>query len=450
MSDLPPGWEWSTLGEIADIQGGIQKQAKRRPVKSVFPFLRVANVARGSLDLSEVHDIELFDGEIDRWRLRFGDLLVVEGNGSLSQLGRAAMWNEQIPNCVHQNHLIRVRPSPGIDPKYLLYLWNSDLVGRQLAQVGASTSGLHALSVAKLRQVRIPVASSAEQQRIAAAVEVYVSRLDASERFLNSASGHASSFRNQALGELLCGLGPLRPLAGLISEPVRNGFSGRATQDANGVRTLTLTAVTEAEFVDSNTKIADTSGRRIDDLWLKAGDILVQRSNTPDLVGTSALYAGPDRWAIFPDLLIRVRVGPELLPEFAQLVLASPRVRDELRQAAKGLAGSMPKIDQGALLKLLVPVPSISAQRVVVDRAASLAIDLQRVAGAMDAGRRRGKALRRSLLADAFAGRLVLQDPTDERASVLLERIRAERAVAPKPKRARRGQRTDPAQETLS
>jgi type I restriction enzyme S subunit len=108
MSDLPKGWTWvsvAEVAEVAEVQGGIQKQPKRRPDKNRYPFLRVANVLRGHLNLSEVHEIELFDGEPERYILRFGDLLVVEGNGSTEQIGRAAMWREEIRDCTHQNHL---------------------------------------------------------------------------------------------------------------------------------------------------------------------------------------------------------------------------------------------------------------------------------------------------------------------------------------------------------
>src|SRR5664279_5036178 len=119
MSMLPKRWAQVNLDEVADIQGGIQKQAKRRPVNNRYPFLRVANVLRGKLVLNDVHEVELFNGELDRHRLQAGDLLVVEGNGSPDQIGRAAIWDGSIANCVHQNHLIRVRPSSKILPKYL-------------------------------------------------------------------------------------------------------------------------------------------------------------------------------------------------------------------------------------------------------------------------------------------------------------------------------------------
>jgi type I restriction enzyme S subunit len=70
------------LDSVATVQGGIQKQPRRRPILNKYPFLRVANVARGRLDLGEIHEVELFDGELARYHLEVGDLLVVEGNGA--------------------------------------------------------------------------------------------------------------------------------------------------------------------------------------------------------------------------------------------------------------------------------------------------------------------------------------------------------------------------------
>jgi type I restriction enzyme S subunit len=154
----------SSLGEVAEIQGGIQKQPKRQPRENAYPFLRVANVTAHGLDLSEVHTIELFGAELERLRLHKGDLLVVEGNGSPSQIGRASVWDGSIQDCVHQNHLIRVRPGPGLLPAYLEAVWNSPKFRRNLTDVASSTSGLYTLSVAKLAKLRLAVPSPDEQQ----------------------------------------------------------------------------------------------------------------------------------------------------------------------------------------------------------------------------------------------------------------------------------------------
>ncbi|MCX4989876.1 restriction endonuclease subunit S [Streptomyces sp. NBC_00568] len=156
-------------------------------------------------------------------------------------------------------------------------------------------------------------------------------------------------------------------LGDLLREPLRNGHSARATKEANGIRTLSLTAVTLNDFSDKNTKITSAEPGRVEGLWLEPGDILIQRSNTPELVGTSALYKGPRKWAIYPDLLIRVRVNSCILPEFAALMLRSKGIRDYFRSNAKGLAGSMPKIDQSTIAGVRMPVPPLAEQRRIVE-----------------------------------------------------------------------------------
>ncbi|MGI8938108.1 MAG: restriction endonuclease subunit S [Iamia sp.] len=173
------------VGELADVRGGIQKQPKRRPRDNPAPFLRVANVGRGIVTLDEVHEIELFEGEIDRYRLLDGDLLVVEGNGSPDQIGRSAVWRGQIEDCVHQNHLIRVRPGPKLDADFLGHYWNAPSTRSRLTAVASSTSGLHTLSTSKVKQVEVPVLPLAQQaeiaKRLAAQSEAF-SRLRASLR----------------------------------------------------------------------------------------------------------------------------------------------------------------------------------------------------------------------------------------------------------------------------
>lgn len=159
------------LAEVTAIQGGIQKQQKRTPKDNAFPFLRVANVTAGGLDLDEVHRIELFNSELDRLRLQRGDLLVVEGNGSASQIGRAALWDGSIEDCVHQNHLIRVRPLAGLRSDYLEAVWNSPQNRAALTHVASSSSGLHTLSVSKLKQLSIPVPSLERQKELVVAVD---------------------------------------------------------------------------------------------------------------------------------------------------------------------------------------------------------------------------------------------------------------------------------------
>jgi type I restriction enzyme, S subunit len=170
-TQTPPGWDLVTVADVAEVQGGIQKQQSRRPIRNKYPFLRVANVERGRLNLQEIHEVELFEGELERLALQPGDLLVVEGNGSPDQIGRSAMWSGEIAHCVHQNHLIRVRPKSVLIPRFLELLWNSPDVAGRLRQVANSTSGLHTLSTSKIKAINLAIPPLDEQRQIATVLD---------------------------------------------------------------------------------------------------------------------------------------------------------------------------------------------------------------------------------------------------------------------------------------
>jgi type I restriction enzyme S subunit len=189
---------------------------------------------------------------------------------------------------------------------------------------------------------------------------------------------------------------------------MRNGRSDRpSTGGEAGTRTLTLTAVTKNAFTEANTKVTVTAPDRARDLWLEPGDVFVQRSNTPELVGTTARYKGPREWAIFPDLLIRLRADEEKIDSrFLAAALQSKPGHDQLRRKAKGLAGSMPKIDQTAIADTTIPLPPVDVQRQMLATIEDAAAALTLLRAALSSAQRRSGGLRRSLLAAAFSGRL--------------------------------------------
>jgi type I restriction enzyme S subunit len=198
-------WPLTSAETLAEVQGGIQKQPRRRPVKNTAPFLRVANVLRGRFDLVEVHEVELFDGELERYRLIRGDLLVVEGNGSVEQIGRSAMWRAEIENCVHQNHLIRVRPGAKLVPEFLDAYWNSRATRRRLAEVASSTSGLYTLSTAKVKAIPVPIVPLDEQRAIVENLEREQSVIDALSASVDAAAHRAAALRRSILAQAFAG-----------------------------------------------------------------------------------------------------------------------------------------------------------------------------------------------------------------------------------------------------
>ncbi|MCW2899264.1 MAG: restriction modification system specificity subunit [Streptosporangiaceae bacterium] len=182
---------------------------------------------------------------------------------------------------------------------------------------------------------------------------------------------------------------------------------------------------------------------------LRSGDILLNEGQSPEYLGRPAMYRGePGRFA-FTNSLLRFRAGPEVLPEWALLVfrrhLHAGRFVKEVR-----ITTNIAHLSAARFKSIEFPVPPIEVQAEIVKRTQETLDMITRMVSGVHAAARRGERLRQAVLADAFAGRLVPQDPTDEPASVLLERIRTERAAASKPTRTRRGPRPDPAQEALS
>lgn len=242
-------------------------------------------------------------------------------------------------------------------------------------------------------------------------------------------------------------------LGAMLHEPLRNGHSAKASPaGSGGVRTLTLTAVTRGDFSEANTKLTVARPEDVSDLWLKPGDIFIERSNTPDLVGTAARYTGSASFAIFPDLLIRARLVPSISDRYVELFLLSEQARSYFRQKAQGIAGSMPKVDQATVANLAVPLPPRSEQERIADEAERGLTVLKELEVTIDHGLKRAERLRQAILKRAFEGKLVPQDPDDEPADVLLERIREAGAASPPARRrgAQRGRKMPAVQGTLA
>lgn len=195
-----PGIPIKHLEDIADIQGGITKNKKREAMKLQLPYLRVANILPNELDLTEVKTIGLTEQEYEAVRLISGDLLIVEGNGSDTQIGRSAIWNGQIDPCVHQNHLIRVRLRDEALPLYVQTFLSSSEGRRQIMAKAVNTSGLHTLSTRKIRSIEIPVPPFSLQREFADFATSIDKSKFAVQKALDELNATTKKILNQELG----------------------------------------------------------------------------------------------------------------------------------------------------------------------------------------------------------------------------------------------------------
>ena len=152
-------------------------------------------------------------------------------------------------------------------------------------------------------------------------------------------------------------------LGTLIEEKPSNGYSPKGVPYSTNVKNLTLSATTSGYFKSDAYKYVDIEIPSDSKYWLKHNDILIQRSNSRELVGTACIYTGKDNEFIYPDLMMRIRAMNRIDIRYLDLVLKAPFSRRYFTSSASGTSDSMPKINQTIVTNTFVPLPPIEEQR---------------------------------------------------------------------------------------
>lgn len=200
LPSLPEGWCWVSLESLADVTGGLTKDKKRATEAGVreVPYLRVANVQRGFLDLREVKLIHASDQDVESLRLQPGDVLFTEG-GDRDKLGRGWVWSGELAECIHQNHVFRARLLVAdMQPKFLSIHGNT--FGQEwFTKAGKQTTNLASINLGMLRRFPVPVPSPEEQQQIVSDVEDLLSTIGKAEEEVSRGLARAARLRQSIL-----------------------------------------------------------------------------------------------------------------------------------------------------------------------------------------------------------------------------------------------------------
>ena len=194
---LPQGWIWVRFDEIVDVGSGITKGRNLvgREVVSI-PYLRVANVQRSYLDLSVVKEIDIPRGELEKYSLVTGDLLITEG-GDWDKVGRTCIWRGEIPVCVHQNHVFRARryiasQSEAWLEKYL----NSGPARAYFAAASKQTTNLASINKTQLQRCPVPLPPVSEQGRIVAKIDELMVLCESLDKRIDAATNKQTELLN--------------------------------------------------------------------------------------------------------------------------------------------------------------------------------------------------------------------------------------------------------------
>jgi type I restriction enzyme S subunit len=198
----PVHWQTKRVDEVAEVGSGVTLGKDITGFKYVeLPYLRVANVQDGHLDLNTIKTVKVRCGEVERYRLEPGDVLMTEG-GDLDKLGRGTLWEGQIKDCLHQNHIFRIRADrTQLDPRYFAFVVESDIAKRYFTRVAKRTTNLASTNKTQVRAFRFPLPPMNEQGQIADAM----SASKATIRAIESKIAALTQLKKSLMHDLLTG-----------------------------------------------------------------------------------------------------------------------------------------------------------------------------------------------------------------------------------------------------
>jgi type I restriction enzyme S subunit len=183
LGQIPSHWEITKLKYLAEVQTGVTKGEYKNEEELVsVPYLRVANVQDGYLDLSNVKEINIPPTEVDRYLLEPGDVLMNEG-GDYDKLGRGTVWNGEISPCVHQNHVFCVRPNSTEYSEWISKLTESKFLKHYFIRKSKQSTNLASISVSDIKETPIILPPAKEREDILDHVDNEEKQLDHLERY---------------------------------------------------------------------------------------------------------------------------------------------------------------------------------------------------------------------------------------------------------------------------
>ncbi len=401
------------------------------------PYLRSANIGWTGLKLDDVNEMNFDDKDFETYRLLPGDLLLNEASGSPNEVGKPAIWKGEIDGCCFQNTLLRVK-TWGVSARYFYWHCYGAALAGQFGEAGRGVNIRH-LGKQGLARFPVPLAPPVEQERIVAAIEEHLSRLDAAEAAIASARRRLEAFERAAVSSLFEREDWAWTTLGEIAE-LKGGVTKDAKQQADPsfveVPYLRVANV-QRGFLDlsevTNIRVAPTKAAQ---LALQSGDILFNEGGDRDKLGRGAVWDGQIEGCIHQNHVFRARVtSPDFDPHFISMH-GNAWGQQWFEQHGKQTT-NLASINLSTLKAFPVPAPAVDEQRTVMAELGSLLAGETRLNAEVDRAGAHAAALRRSILAAAFSGRLVAQDPSDESADVLLARIAEERSLAGSASRAR-------------
>lgn len=394
---------------------------------------------------------------LENRKLKLGDILLeISGGGPDQPVGRTVYIDKTSLNfkpkiekvCTNFLRLLRVHDNLNSEfiNHYLQYFYTSG----EITKYQGGSNNLRNLKFKEYETIIIPLPPLAEQNRIVSKLDALFKQLETIKTSMTAIPVLLKNFRQQVLTQAVTGKLTEEwrkgkeleewlniNLSELIIEKPRNGYSPQAVGYETPVKSLSLSAITSGSFDSSYVKYLDIEAPSENShLWLKNGDILIQRSNSLEYVGTSAIYDSQDFEFIYPDIMIKIRANDKITTNYLNYSLSSFKTREYFRNNATGTAGNMPKINQAVVMNTPINLPSDLEQAEIEVRVESLFAKTNDIEKKYKSLKEKIDSLPQALLHKAFKGELTEQLDSDGDAKELLKQIQELKNSAVKPKKA--------------
>lgn len=305
------------------------------------------------------YERESIDGSQTRYktlsRVEANDIIV---NKIWARNGSVAVVSENLAGCYGSNEFPTFAPiQEKLEPRWFSWLTKTKDLWEQCDEKSRGTSGKNRIRPERFLEIRIPLPPLPEQRRIVARIEELAVKIEEARGLRRKTVEEAEALMASAITRTLDSLHLDSCLGDVLLEKPRNGWSARCDNVETGIPILSLGAVTGFRYRENEFKRTSEPTSPDALYWLKDGDLLITRSNTPELVGHAAIYSGSPSPCIYPDLMMRLVINEERADKrFVHCWLRSVPVREYVSRVAKGTSPTMKKISQGTVMN--IPFPS--------------------------------------------------------------------------------------------
>ena len=441
-SDFPDWWSRAPLAQLTvKLVDGSHNPPKKQTTGQ--PMLSAVNIVGNKILYSSYRLIcpDAFEIENQRTRIEPGDILLT----IVGAIGRAAVVPTDYEPFTLQRSVAVITPAI-MDSEFLMYQFESPRIANFFKKNarGTAQKGVY---LRTLGTTDIWFPSVSEQQRIVAKIEELFSELDNGIESLNSVREQLKVYRQAILdhaasGQLLVSHGvipetfgehSLTSLEDIVLE-LGQGWSPRClnhpTPDESSWGVIKTTAIQHGVFNASEHKQLPDHLDPRPHLSIVPDDILVTRAGPRKRVGVACLVKKCRQRLMLCDKAYRLRADEhKVVPAYLEMLLNSPRVLQDIEELKTGINDSGVNLTQDRFLALKVLVPSLEIQCRTLEELESVMSQIDHLTDQIESSLAQADSLRQSILEKAFAGRLVAQDPSDEPASELLERLKAEKGT---------------------